>query len=625
MTALLALAALAVAGPLLWGSDAAIIHVAALNQGPSSRHWLGTDNLGRDILARVLTAARLSLSLSVTATLLGATGGIAVGILGGVLGLRCQRAISAVVNMALAFPALLVAMFMAIILGVGARGALFAIAIASAPAFARLAQTLTASVAGTDYLAAAKVLGVSRRRLLLRHILPNASEPLILIVTFSMSEALLALSGLSYLGLGVQPPSYDWGLLLNQGLNRIYITPVAALAPGAAIVLAGLSFNLIGEELKKATASRWQAPAKWSWLKRVLIPPRYLDIEGLDDATRVAQISHSGEDVLQVVDLSVNISTPLGTATPVRDVSFDVGRGEIVGIVGESGSGKSLLGLAIAQLLPSLAQASARELQFCGQDLRALAPRELRQFLGTKMAMVFQDPMSSLNPTLRVGRQLAEVSELHEALPRRTALERARDRLRSVQIPDPSHRARQYPHEFSGGMRQRAMIAMALMGSPALIIADEPTTSLDVTVQREILQLLRRVNESGTALILISHDISVIAQLCQRVLVMYAGNIVESLTIDGLSAPAHPYTRALIDSLPDAASDRERPLATIPGHPPSPLAISPGCAFAQRCGQATKECFATQPPLVTIDTSRTAACWHPLMPGSRRLPSKLGI
>ena len=225
--------------------------------------------------------------------------------------------------------------------------------------------------------------------------------------------------------------------------------------------------------------------------------------------------------------------------------------------------------------------------------------------------MVFQDPMTSFNPTLQVGRQLAEVSQQHQGLTRRAAWARAVDRLREVRVPSAGHRARQYPHEFSGGMLQRAMIGMGLMGAPRLIVADEPTTALDVTVQREVLALLARIrDEEGLALLLISHDVTVVRDVCDRVLVMYAGRVVEELPTARLDEAQHPYTRALLDAVPDLTTSRDRPLAVIPGRPVTPDALPAGCAFAARCPLASTQCRTDDPVLTDAGPGQRVACWH---------------
>jgi len=296
----------------------------------------------------------------------------------------------------------------------------------------------------------------------------------------------------------------------------------------------------------------------------------------------------------------------------VRGVSFGVRRGEAVGVVGESGSGKSLTALAVSRLVSETGRVDASRLELLGTDLRASDSRAQRQLLGTSLAMVFQDPMTSFNPTRRMGSQLAEVARHHQGMDRRSALARAVDRLRSVRITDPERRAKQYPHEFSGGMRQRAMIGMGLMGSPALIIADEPTTALDVTVQQQVLDLLQAIREAdGVALVLISHDVTVVGEVCDRVLVMYAGRIVEDLPAGALATEAlHPYTRALVAAVPDMDTDLDQPLAVIPGRPVDPADVPPGCAYAARCPLASARCRTEDPALVDAVPGHRVACWH---------------
>ncbi|MDP9867684.1 MULTISPECIES: dipeptide/oligopeptide/nickel ABC transporter permease/ATP-binding protein [Streptosporangium] len=584
---------LAIVGPPIWGAEAQRIDPAVILQGASAAHPLGTDNLGRDILARVLVAGRLSLGLALMATLIGATTGILLGALPSVLPRRAARLVTGTVNALVAFPGLLLAMFTAVIAGLGARGAVLGIGVAIAPGFARLTQTLAASVAGADYVSAARMLGVPRRLIMTRHVLPNIAEPLILNLTQALGGALLGLAGMSFLGLGVQPPSFDWGRLLFDGFSRIYATPAVALGPAAAVALAGIGFNLLGDALARA-ASRTAVPAG----KAV---PRSAPAPGeLGEPDQ--------EAVLEVRDLTVTFP---GGVTPVRGVSLTVAPGEIVGLVGESGSGKSLTASAIGGLVPYPGEVDAARLRLCGADLGALPEQRRRKLLGTSLAMVFQDPMASLNPALKVGGQLAEVATVHQGASRTEARTRAVDRLGHVRIPEPGRRARQHPHELSGGMRQRVVIAMGLMGTPRLIIADEPTTALDVTVQRQILRLLREVtDETGAATLFISHDIAVVGELCHRVVVMYAGRVVEELPVEKLASDAaHPYTRALVASLPGMDTDRSLPLASISGRQPSPAEIGDGCAFADRCALATDRC-AERPPLIPYGEAHRVACWE---------------
>jgi oligopeptide/dipeptide ABC transporter ATP-binding protein len=599
---------LAVFGPILWSDDASRFDFEAISQGASRAHPLGTDALGRDILHRVLVATRLSVTLAVLAALLGAVIGVPIGALPSLVGERLGRAITSFINLAVAFPSLLIAIFVAAIVGLGARGAVFGIACAVAPYFARLTQTLASSVVGADYVAAARVLGVRGSRLLGRHILPNVAEPLLLTSTLAIGEALLSLAGLSFLGLGVQPPGYDWGRMLSEGLSRIYVTPVVAIGPAVAIILAALVFTLLGETLAKGVAG--QQTARWS---DVPAPPP-LALSG----TPHQASAESPESPIVAVD-GLTVAFP-GGSTPVRDVSIGVREGEIVGIVGESGSGKTLTAMAIADLLPPSARMTAARYAVRGQDPRLLSDGEKRRLFGSSLAIVYQDPMSSLNPALRIGRQLGEVAELHDRLSRTEARRRSIDRLRDVRIGNPEMRVGQYPHEFSGGMRQRTVIAMGLMIEPKILIADEPTTALDVTVQQQILQLLRDVGESShAATLFISHDVAVVSQLCSRVVVMYAGRVVEELDVPTLvRGPAHPYTAALLASVPTMESDRSRPLATIAGRAPGPFDQSPGCPFASRCPLVTDRCLSDRPELEPIASRQRVACWHPLTADDQR-------
>ncbi|WP_020392852.1 dipeptide/oligopeptide/nickel ABC transporter permease/ATP-binding protein [Kribbella catacumbae] len=596
---LFAVLLLALLAPLLWSHQASAIDTEHLLEGSSAKHWLGTDNLGRDIFYRVLVASRTSILLALVATLIAVVMGLALGCAPVLLGRRAGRLTTAVVNIAVAFPGLLLALFFAVVFGVGAKGAVLAIGFAGAPSFARLTQTLVAGVAERDFVAAARIAGVGRFRMLLRHILPNIAEPLVVNATIGAGGALLAFAGLSFLGLGVQPPVYDWGRLMGESLNGIYVHPAAALAPGVAVVIAGLAFNLFGE----AVAKGFGVPA--------MIGPRLRE----RSAETMPAATDDDEAVLVVKDLYVSFPGPI---TPVRGISFTIGKGEIVGVVGESGSGKSLTALAVAQLIEPPGQVRAAELSFLGAPLLGrLAVRSTaaarRRLLGTSFAMVFQDPMTSFNPTKRIGTQLAEGAREHQGLNRRQAMARAIDRLRAVRVPAAGRRARQYPHEFSGGMRQRAMIGMGLMGAPALIVADEPTTALDVTVQRQVLRLLETIRtEDDVAILLISHDITVVAQVCDRVLVMYAGRIVEDLPASELATGArHPYTRALLAAVPDLDTPLEEPLAVIAGRPVDPAAMPSGCAFAARCEFAEDRCRSEDPSLVSHGPDHQVACWNP--------------
>ncbi|MEU1973107.1 dipeptide/oligopeptide/nickel ABC transporter permease/ATP-binding protein [Microbacterium sp. NPDC019599] len=596
----------AIFAPILWGAQADAIDTDAILAPPSAEHPIGTDGLGRDILLRVLVATRLSIVLALMATVVAVVVGLILGVAPYLMG-RAGRAVTWFVSVAVAFPALLLALFFAVIFGIGWVGATWAIGLAGAPSFARLCQTLIAGIAARDFVAAARVGGVGRTRVLFRHILPNIGEPLIVNATIGAGGALLAFAGLSFIGLGVQPPEYDWGRLMMEGLSGIYINPLAALAPGIAVVIAGLAFNLTGEAAARALGLGTTAVVA----KLAAVQPRRAKKKAaVEQPQETDAVAPADDTVLEVRDLRVSFPGADGPIEPVRGVSFSMRRGQIVGIVGESGSGKSLTALAVAQLIEHPGVVDAERLRFLGEDLLAGDTAARRKLLGTSLALVFQDPMTSFNPTKKMGSQLAEASRHHHGLTKKQARARAIDRLAAVHISDPARRAGQYPHEFSGGMRQRAMIGSGLMGTPSLIIADEPTTALDVTVQQRILDLLTSIrDETGTAILLISHDVSVVAEVCDRVLVMYAGRIVEDLPADRLAEAKHPYTRALLAAVPDMTTDVRRPLATVPGRPVDPAHVPAGCAFAARCPLADAHCLVADPALVPTDRGEVA-CWH---------------
>ena len=551
------------------------------------------------MVARVLAASGLSLGISIAATLIGASAGLALGAAAAIAGGWPGRLLTEAINLALAFPALLLALFVAAIVGAGAGSAVAAIALAVAPTFARLAQTLGASIAQADYIAAARLLGVRPFRILTRHVLPNIAGPLLVTTMIAVSGALLVLSGLSFLGLGVEAPRYDWGTLLNQGLTRVYVSPASSLAPAAAIVIAGLIFSLIGEAL-----------AVLLGLRTVEAAGRSTGEEARDPAPASAS---ARTDLLRVEQLSVHVPDQGADVAVVQGVSIALATGERVGIVGESGSGKTLTALAIARLLQGRCSTRAKELSFIGTSLLDDADAEARRhLLGTSMAVVFQDPLGSFNPVKRVGGQLAEIAVTHGGLGWRAALVRAVDRMAAVGIAGAAGKARAYPHQLSGGMLQRCMIGMGLMLEPKLIIADEPTTALDATVQKQVLGLIDEVcDATGAGLLLISHDLAVVAQSCDRVLVMYAGRVVEDMPVEALRrGPVHPYSRALLASALDLSADVGAPLPTIPGRPPRATAEAAGCAFAPRCRQATPDCAAHVPPLRAIDGDHAVACWN---------------
>jgi peptide/nickel transport system permease protein len=404
------------------------------------------------------------------------------------------------------------------------------------------------------------------------------------LVQFSLSAAAAVVleSGLSFLGLGVVPPAPSWGLMIGAARATMVQSPLLLLWPCLALTLTILAMNALCDGLRDAVDPHpgWRRPRR-----------RALDLiaPGLLPPPRPA--------VLDVRGLTVAIDTPAGTIQPVRDVSLHIEAGETLALVGESGSGKSVTSLAITGLLPGEAHIAGGTALLDGKDLLRLPEDQLRRLRGNDMAMIFQDPSSSLNPVHRVGDQIAEAIRAHRPVSARAAAREAVALLRRVGIPDPERRARAWPHELSGGMRQRVMVAIAIANNPKLLIADEPTTALDVTIQAQVLDLLADLKrERGLALLFITHSLPVVAEIADRVAVMYAGELVETgRTVEVFAAPKHPYTAALLRSAPDEESGA--PPEGIPGVVPPPLALPPGCVFAPRCPHRVAACDAARPAL----------------------------
>ncbi len=603
----LVLVILAIIGPIIWGSKATVTNLSIAYQSSSAAHPLGTDSLGRDILARTLSATRLTLLLGLAAASISAVVGFGVGTFVAALGPRLRSFGRRVIEISMSFPPILLALFLVTIIGTGAKGAVIAIGLGAAPGFARLAENYATSVNSREFVASARATGVGRARLIGRYMLPNMAEPLVLAGLAYFAGSIIDISGLDFLGVGVQPPDYDWGTLLTTGVQAIYVTPWAAIAPAFMITITGMSLVFLGEALARALNPRlWFVSA---------VHPRALR-RAARAAAALAPVGETApadarEEVLSVEDLNVFVPTESGLRRLVKGVSLNVHVGEVLGIVGETGSGKTLTALSLAQLVPHPLRAQAARLEVDGTEISSLPRRRAAKKLGTSLAMIFQDPMSSMNPAARVGSQLVDGARRHRSLSRGQAREEAIRRLGEVRIGDAARAMRRYPHQFSGGMQQRLMIAMGLMARPRLLLADEPTTALDVTVQAQVLEVLREIKEQeNTAIVLISHNLGVVNQLCDRVLVMYAGRIVEEGTRERLLRnPKHPYTQGLLASIPELTGESGRRLRAIPGRPPSADEEPAGCAFAARCPVAVARCRAEQPPLETLDGDGKVACF----------------
>jgi peptide/nickel transport system permease protein len=606
----------AIAGPELAGPAATRIDVAIAGQTPSGAHPLGTNALGQDIMSRVLVASRLSLELAVAATVISTGLGLLLGALPSLFGTALGRFVDGVIRVTVAFPGLLLVLFLAVVFGVTTYGALLAVGLAGVPYMARLARSLIRSLENREFVAAARIAGVRRSKVLTRHILPNVAEPLIINATMTAGSAVLAFAGLSFLGIGIQAPSYDWGQLLQTGQSQLYTNPAAILGPGAAVVAAGLAFNLLGDAAARHLSGGTRAVR--SERRREDVTPA--------TGRRSAAASNDGQPLVSVRNLRVTYQGRSGAIRALRGVDLDIRPGESVGLVGESGSGKSAIGLAVAGLVDAKGTVGADVLSYSGKNLLTLSNQAKRKLLSLDLAVVFQDPMSALNPVRRMGSQLTDGVRYHRRLRRRAAYRLLQGKFAHVGIADPDARLRHYPHQFSGGMRQRAVLAMGILDTPSLIIADEPTTALDVTTEARVLALLRSIrDEHRAALLIISHDMSVIRRTTDRVLVVYAGRVIETLpTAELASRAAHPYTSALLSAIPDIDGDRTKPLAVIAGRPPDPTLDIPGCAYAPRCPLVSERCRHEAPVLAPAGNDHQVACWNHanVQQGGAELPAR---
>jgi peptide/nickel transport system permease protein len=543
---------------------------------------LGRDEFGRDVLSRLIWGAQSSLAVAFASTAIAAVIGTALGLLGGWF--RGMAEVLAIrgADVVLCFPPVLLALLVVTLLGPGTGTLILVLSVLYLPGFIRVSFAEVLSARGQDYVEAVRALGARTPRILLRTVLPNIAGPVLVQVSLAVASAVVLESGLSFLGLGVVPPTPSWGLMIRGARATMEQAPTLLLWPCLALTLTILAMNLLCDAVRDVADKRGGGGARKLRLMDRLLP-------GLFPAPPTPA------PLLDVQGLTVEIATPGGLIRPVEDMSFRLDAGRTLAIVGESGSGKSMAATAIMGLLPPAARVADGVARFEGEDLLRMPEAARRKLRGGAMAMVFQDPMSSLNPVHRVGDQVAEAIRAHRDVPAARAMAEAVDLLKRVGIADPGRRARAYPHELSGGMRQRVMIAMAIANKPRLLIADEPTTALDVTVQAAILELLAVLRrEEGMGVVLITHSLGVVAEVAEDVVVMYAAQVVERGPVATVFAnPLHPYTRALLAAVPDGDIEPEG----IPGVVPRPDAWPPGCRFAPRCAHATQACTAAPPVL----------------------------
>ena len=579
--------------------------LAAIRQGPSGDHLLGTDSLGRDVLERLLVGTRVTMVGVAQAVLVVVVLGVPLGLIAGFFRGYTDRVVSWLADIAFAMPAIVMILVVLAMFPQSMPAAMVTLGVIAAPGLMRVTRSATLPVREELYIAAAQVSGLSRPYIIGRHVLPRVAGPVVVQVALVAASALLVQTGLSFLGLVVADPAPSWGGMVADGFQAITEEPWLIWPPGLAIAFTALALGLLGDVVRDAGAARWTPSVRRAPRRR---RPGAV-------AAGAAQLAPADPEatgaLLSIEGLTVAFDTPGGPRRVVEDVRFSIGVGETVGVVGESGSGKTVTAMAIIGLLPGAGQVEGGRIMFDGRDLAERSERELREVRGKQIGLISQEPMISLNPAYRVGWQLTEVVRRHCGLSRRDAQARALELLREVQLSDPEAVFRRYPHELSGGMAQRVAIARALAGEPKLLIADEPTTALDVTVQAEILELLRRLQEErDMAIMFVTHDWGVVADMCDRAVVMYAGHVVEQGAVTALFHGAlHPYTKALLESNPHAAIGRER-LPVIPGAVPKPGRWPAGCHFHPRCSLATDACRAQRIPLEEPVPGRWTRCIH---------------
>ncbi|WP_370691554.1 dipeptide/oligopeptide/nickel ABC transporter permease/ATP-binding protein [Affinirhizobium pseudoryzae] len=514
----------------------------------SEGHLLGTDQLGRDILSRLIWGSRVSIAVGFAATLFAAIIGSAIGLVSGYAGGRTDNVLMRGIDMLMAFPYILLALAIVAALGPGLMNALYAIAIVNIPFFARNVRGVTLGLAHREFVDAARLSGKSPLSILATEILPNVLPVIVITMSTTAGWMILETAGLSFLGLGAQPPQADLGSMLGEGRAQLFTAPHVSIVPGVMIFLIVISLNLVGDGVRDALDPRLKSGA--------------LGRPGPVTAIARHRKTHERREqgsVLSIDGLDTGFQRGAHYVPAVRNVSLSVLPGECLGLIGESGSGKSVTALSVMGLVaspPGLIRNGSIHLG--DEDVLSMPENRLIACRGARVAYIFQDPLTTLHPTYTIGQQVAEAIAAHQSLGRTELRERAIALLEKVQIPDARARADHYPHQLSGGQRQRVGIAMALANDPDVIIADEPTTALDVTVQADILKLLKDLQrERQMALLFITHDFGVVSEICDRVAVMKDGEIVETgETKTVLNRPQHAYTKRLIACVPEIGEGR---------------------------------------------------------------------
>ncbi|WP_028270579.1 dipeptide/oligopeptide/nickel ABC transporter permease/ATP-binding protein [Arthrobacter sp. UNC362MFTsu5.1] len=566
----------------------------AVLSGPTAAHWLGTDELGRDLLSRIFAAAAGTLGTSLITVIVGVGLGTVLAMLAAAAGERAEAVISRVTEIMMSLPGTVI--ILAVIGAVGTNIPLIMaiLGVLISAGIYRVMLGQAKSLQSQLYVDAAKVDGVSTLGISLRHVLPGLTNTIVVQSALIFAVGMLIQAGLAFIGFGPPIPQPSWGGMIQGASQHVYDAPWLMVPTGAVLALTVLAANAIGNALGKApNASASHLPSAAARRQRVKAVSALAVAATAADSDAAPANGH-----LSVRGLSVGVD---GGPRLVTDVSFDVEQGTVLGLVGESGCGKTMTALSLLGLLPSGVAAAGGQILWNGKNLAAATDREMEAIRGREIALISQEPMRALDPMFTVGYQLTSAIRRLRKTGKADARKEALSLLEKVGIVDAERILKTYPHQISGGMAQRVAIALALSGRPRLLVADEPTTALDVTVQAEILSLLRSlVKDTGMSVVMVTHDLGVVADICDNVAVMYAGQVVESgRTANILDSPRHPYTLALLAADPHANSAADMPdrLATISGQVPQPKDWPAGCRFAARCQFAGSAC-ATPVPLL---------------------------
>ncbi|NNG35107.1 dipeptide/oligopeptide/nickel ABC transporter permease/ATP-binding protein [Nakamurella aerolata] len=583
--------------------------------GPSTQHWLGTDSDGRDIFSRLVYGSRWSLTIGLGATLIALVVGAAVGAFAATSKRWADELTMRILDVVMAFPGIALAAVLVAVFGRSIPVLIGAIAFLYMPSIARVVRANVQAQYSEDYVQAERLIGARRIYIIAKHVAVNCAAPVLVFCTVMVADAIVFEASLSFIGAGIQPPNPSWGSVIADGKNMVLTGGWwATLFPGLLILITVLSLNVLSEGISDAWAAPSARTARAAAAAKAEVVEEgkenrepVLPIAGLQQTgerlARTARDLSGAENILEVADLSIRFPHRHNGVQVVENISFTVRKGEVLGLIGESGCGKSLTALSVMGLQPREAEVTGT-ITFAGRNQLALSARARRAHLGHDIAMIYQDALSSLNPAMTIAAQLKQFI-------RRKGTRSATELMELVNL-DPERTLRAYPHELSGGQRQRVLIAMALSRDPKLIVADEPTTALDVTVQAQVMKLLLRLkDELGFALIVVSHDLALVSEIADRVVVMYGGQVAEAgSTASVVGTPQHHYTRGLLSAVLSLEQER-RPLTQIKGVVPSPANFSPGCRFSERCPAAERLCREQEPAPDGDPLQHLVACHFP--------------